>query len=299
VGLYAVSGVAATLLHSMVFPSSNVPLIGASGAIAGLMGAFMIRHFKTKVRFAYFFWMLLFRPLFGTFSVYAAVAFPIWFLIQVVGAGWSSPVGTAYYAHIGGFVFGALVGVSMHVFGWEQRYIAPMVEDSFEKLKVSYTMKEANRKFEAGDVPAAIPLFLAAIQDEPDNADAPLTLARLYQQQNKIKDSTDMYARALTIALTREDKGLAQSISEEMAEQGIGEAIDESSRFRLAVLCDKTGDFETAVRLYDSYGRLFPEGRFRPKALLRIHQIQKDKLNHPDLAQQALEKLKAEYPDWT
>ncbi len=78
-GLYLVSGIVAILFHSAVYPKSDVPLIGASGAIAGVMGAFMIRHYKTKIRFAYFIW-LIFRPYFGTFSIYAGVALPFWFL---------------------------------------------------------------------------------------------------------------------------------------------------------------------------------------------------------------------------
>ncbi len=297
-GLYLVSGVAATLLHAAVFPKSDIPLVGASGAIAGIMGAFMIRHYKTKVRFAYFFWLFITRPYLGTFAVYAAVALPVWFLLQVLGAGWSSPSGTAYYAHIGGFVFGAVVGLSMNVFGWEKRYIAPMVEDSFEKLRVSPRMKEANRRLEAGDTQAALPLFLAAISEEPGSIDAPLTLARLYHQNGAAPEAANMYNQALSIAVVNKDKDLAQSIYDEMVDRNLADKITESNCYRLAALLDNAGSFVPAVKCYDSYTQLFPQGRFRPKAMLRIYQIHKEKLNHPDLAQQALDKLKTEYPDW-
>ncbi len=84
-GVYGLSGIAAALLHMAAFPASQQPLIGASGAIAGIMGAFMVRHFTTRVRFVYFFWALI-RPFFGTFSVWAGVALPFWFLQQVLGA---------------------------------------------------------------------------------------------------------------------------------------------------------------------------------------------------------------------
>jgi len=297
-GLYLVSGVGAALLHVMVFPKSTVPLVGASGAIAGIMGAFTIRHFKTKVRFAYFFWLFLTRPYLGTFAVYAAVAFPVWFLLQVIGASWSSPTGTAYYAHIGGFLFGALIGLSMHVFGWEKRYIAPMVEDSFEKLKVSSKMREANKMLEAGDTQAAIPLFLAAIQEEPENADAPLTLARFYHQNGPTKEAASMYNQALSIALANEDKDLAQSVYDEIVEKSLTEKVTENNCYRLAAFFDRIGDFEPAVKLYESYVQLFTQGRYRPKAILRIHHLYQEKLDDPVLARKALDRLSHDYPDW-
>jgi len=110
-GVYFISGFFAVLLHTAFAPKSTVPLVGASGAIAGVMGAFMVRHFKTRIRFAYFIWVIVTRPFMGTFAVYAGVALPIWFLIELACAPGGGEGGTAHWAHIGGFAFGALVGV--------------------------------------------------------------------------------------------------------------------------------------------------------------------------------------------
>jgi membrane associated rhomboid family serine protease len=93
------------------------------------MGAFMIRHYKTKIRFAYFFWLIFVPPIFGSFAIYAGIALPVWFVMQIVSARWSVEAGTAYYAHVGGFVFGAIIGMGMKFLGIEKKYVAPMVED--------------------------------------------------------------------------------------------------------------------------------------------------------------------------
>lgn len=50
--LYLSGGIAATLTHGFMFPQSQIPLVGASGAVAALMGAFMIRLYNTKIYFS-------------------------------------------------------------------------------------------------------------------------------------------------------------------------------------------------------------------------------------------------------
>src|SRR5579871_6946071 len=52
-GFYVASGVAGCLLHGLFYPGSHLPLVGASGAIAGVMGAYLIRLHKTKIKFFY------------------------------------------------------------------------------------------------------------------------------------------------------------------------------------------------------------------------------------------------------
>ena len=108
--LYVVSGSVAALAHVMANPTSVVPLVGASGAIAGVMGAFLIRCTRTNIRFFYY-WLLL-RG--GTFDAPAWFMLPLWLLQQVfmsmlpTGEG-----GVAYVAHVGGFVFGASVALAL------------------------------------------------------------------------------------------------------------------------------------------------------------------------------------------
>jgi len=96
---YVLAGVAATLAHVAVNSSLTVPLIGASGAIAGVMGAYLIWFPNARV-----------LTLLTFFPVYlpAAVVLVLWFGLQFA----TNPnAGVAWVAHVGGFVFGAGVAL--------------------------------------------------------------------------------------------------------------------------------------------------------------------------------------------
>jgi membrane associated rhomboid family serine protease len=297
-GLYLLSGAVACLLHAAVYPASQTPLVGASGAIAGIMGAFMIRHYKTKIRFAYFFWLIFVPPVFGSFAIYAGIALPIWFVMQIISARWSVEAGTAYYAHIGGFVFGAVVGMSMKFLGIEKKYVAPMVEDSFEKLKISTKMKEVYRMMDINDTAGALPLILAVLDEEPMNLDAPLILARIYYEKGHHDDAVIMYNKALDIAIRSKESDAVCSVCEELREKGVLEKIDEKNIYNLAMTLESFEKYKDATEVYGIYVKIFTKGRVRAKALSRIYQLFKEKLNNPLMARQTLTFLKKQYPDF-
>jgi len=104
---YLLSGLAASLAQVVAMPSSTVPNLGASGAIAGVMGAFLITYPRDQIRTL---------VLFGWFAritfIPAALLIGVWFVIQLfseIGAVASvQSGGVAYMAHVGGFVFGAI-----------------------------------------------------------------------------------------------------------------------------------------------------------------------------------------------
>lgn len=296
-GLYLVGGLVAGGFHAMAFPSSTTPLIGASGAIAGIMGAFMIRRYKTKVRFAYFVWFFI-RPYVGVFSIYAGIALPIWFIQQIIGASWSMESGTAYWAHIGGFVLGAAMGASFRFLGIEKKYITPMVEDSFEKLKLSPRMKEANRLLDAGDTNAAILMLLQVVHEERENQDARLVLARLYYEQGNHDDALTMYNKAIEIALRKANSEIIFSIYEEIKEKDWIKGLNEKNLYTLANFLEQNDRYEEALSLFGMYIRIYQGGSVRPKAIYRAHLLFKNKLKDDKMARNALAFLRKEYPNW-
>ena len=103
---YLLSGVAAALLQIFVLPTSRVPTIGASGAIAGVLGAYLISFPRAKIASLV---PILF--IFTIIEIPAAIFLILWFALQIfsglfaVGANAS---GVAWWAHVGGFVFGML-----------------------------------------------------------------------------------------------------------------------------------------------------------------------------------------------
>jgi membrane associated rhomboid family serine protease len=100
---YLVTGTAGALLHSVTVPNSTVPMVGASGAISGILGAYIILYPKARV--------LALVPIIFFFRVIrlpAIIFLGIWFLYQLLSGVATSAAGggVAYLAHIGGFIAG-------------------------------------------------------------------------------------------------------------------------------------------------------------------------------------------------
>lgn len=102
---YILSGIAAALTQVFMDTDSTIPMIGASGAIGGVLGAYIVNHPRAKV--------LVLIPL-GFFSqivkIPALFVLGFWFVLQFISSSLSSSSGggVAYGAHIGGFIFGAV-----------------------------------------------------------------------------------------------------------------------------------------------------------------------------------------------
>ena len=103
---YLCGGLVATLAQIVATPHSNVPNLGASGAIAAVMGAFLVTYPRDRIRS-----LLVIFIFVRVTLIPAAVLIGIWFLIQLLNAGAVAHVqigGVAYVAHVGGFLFGAV-----------------------------------------------------------------------------------------------------------------------------------------------------------------------------------------------
>jgi membrane associated rhomboid family serine protease len=102
---YLISGLAAITLYTLFSPGSEVPLVGASGAIAGVMGAYMVLHPKAQITVLILFIFIVIR------QFPAKVVLGIWFGYQILMSllGSSTGGGVAWMAHVGGFIFGFLV----------------------------------------------------------------------------------------------------------------------------------------------------------------------------------------------
>jgi membrane associated rhomboid family serine protease len=103
---YLAGGLVAMLAQIAASPSSTVPTLGASGAIAAVMGAFLVTYPRDEIR------VLLIIVVFVRFTrLPAALIIGVWFVMQLFSAGSVATVqagGVAYLAHIGGAVFGAI-----------------------------------------------------------------------------------------------------------------------------------------------------------------------------------------------
>ena len=105
---YALCGVGAALSHILMDSSSAIPMVGASGAISGVLGAYMVSYPKARV--------LVLVPIvfyITTFRIPAIVVLGFWFLTQVTSGfaalGLNAGGGIAWFAHVGGFVVGVIL----------------------------------------------------------------------------------------------------------------------------------------------------------------------------------------------
>jgi hypothetical protein len=103
---YFICGITSGISHLLLNLQSNLPTIGASGAIAGVMGAYFILHPRSKILTLI---PIIFIPYF--IEIPAFVFLGIWFLLQFINAAASQgqAAGVAWWAHIGGFIFGIIV----------------------------------------------------------------------------------------------------------------------------------------------------------------------------------------------
>jgi membrane associated rhomboid family serine protease len=105
-GLYAffylLCGVAAALTQALPDPSSTVPMIGASGAISGVLGAYLLLYPRARVLVAVPLFIILY-----TLRLPAVIVLGMWFVMQLLSTlGASGAGGVAFHAHVGGFIAG-------------------------------------------------------------------------------------------------------------------------------------------------------------------------------------------------
>ena len=104
VAFYLLSGIGAAYLQALIDPSSTIPMIGASGAIAGVLGGYLLLHPKANVNVLM--WIIIFI---SVIRIPAYIVLGFWIIGQFFNASFGAEGGVAYFAHIGGFVAGMIL----------------------------------------------------------------------------------------------------------------------------------------------------------------------------------------------
>jgi membrane associated rhomboid family serine protease len=164
VALYLLTGVAAVWLFGLIYMSSTTPLVGASGAIAGLMGAFTVLYGKKKIKVFYSL---------GFYFNYAKLAgitlLPVWIgkeIFQLLFGGFSQ---IAYVAHIGGLASGALLGYV------NRKFLGQAREEVFgedPREKIPQLLEGAMQRIGRLDMDGARPLLEEVLEMDPQNKSA-------------------------------------------------------------------------------------------------------------------------------
>ncbi len=159
---YLASGLAGAALFVAFQPQFDGPLIGASGAVSGILGAFVVCCRKVRIKFVY--WIIF--P--GTFTAPAWVMVPLWFANELASALTATDgSGVAYWAHVGGFTFGTLAALGIRAAGLESKLSSDLGELATD---AGHPVLDRTRAFlQAGQIDEAIGQANEAISD--GNAD--------------------------------------------------------------------------------------------------------------------------------
>lgn len=180
--LYLITGVCASALFGLVYPDTPGPLVGASGAISGLMGSFGVIFRLRKIRV---FYSLGFY--FNYAMVPALTLFPIWLVNEFFQLYFNVGSNVAYVAHIGGLISGVLIGLAYKAFLSEK--IDSLFVLSEQKESVENYIAKGLTSLEKMDLINARKNFQKALSVEPAN----LMVIRQLYAIDKSSPTTEQY----------------------------------------------------------------------------------------------------------
>jgi membrane associated rhomboid family serine protease len=291
---YILAGVAASLIHAMFYPGSLAPALGASGAIAALMGGFLVRFPKLKIHMLWY--MLIFRI---RFRAPAYWLLPLWLFMEVsYGSLFGQTSGVAHWAHVGGFVFGVLAAVVIQHTGLEHSANA-VIED-----KIGWTADPAvvqGAEFmEQGKFDEGIAVLKKQIAAKPEAIDAHSLLRQLYWRKNDIRAHLETTVKLCQLHLKAQDAESAWQDYQEYANAG-GDRMPAAAWLELCRIAEGHQDYVRAVTEYEHLAKAYPAEKQSLLALLSAGRLALKKLNRPSdalLYYKAAKASKVPHLDW-
>ncbi len=271
---YLAAGIAASIIHAWFNPGSIAPAVGASGAVAALMGGFLIRFPKLKIQMLWF--MLIFRI---RFKAPAYCLLPLWLFMEIFyGSLFGQATGVAHWAHVGGFVAGALAALIIQRTGLEHKANA-VIEDKIgwtaDPAVVQGTELMEQEKFD--DAIAVLQKHVAA---KPDALDAHSLLRQLHWRKNDIPAHLAATAKLCQVHLKSQDHEAAWQDYQEYTNAG-GDRLPATTWLELCRLAEGEQNYDRAVTEYELLAKAHPNERQSLLALLSAGRLSLKKLNRP------------------
>ena len=274
---YLIAGCFALLAHAAFFPGSMTPVLGASGAIAGLMGAFFARFPTTKVKMM---WLWFFGIGRYSFYVPAYVVLPLWLVIQVLWGILGAP-GVAYWAHVGGFAFGMLAAIAIKATGIEQK------ADQAIESKVSWTadpsIVQATQMLVENRPSLALETIDAFLKQQSESAQGLDIRLRCLEKLGRVDQARATLADLCRVHLFAGDRDLAWICFEQFRNLG-GEALPRGVWFEMCRYAEDKKDWAQAVNEYERFARANPNERSAVTALVSAGRIAMQELHRPERA---------------
>lgn len=204
---YLAAGLVASLAQFLISRDSPASIGGASGAIAGCMGAFSLRFAATKIRFHYFLWFI--RIFVGSVHVPAWICGALWFgreLFDLKGGGAS---GVATGAHVGGFVLGGFVALGMKALGSEKELLT-VAESGEQRARREGLLGDAQAFLARGEGEQAREVLIELQKEAPDYPGLALLQAEADVRSQR---GVARLERALRPLLAKKDRQVENTLS--------------------------------------------------------------------------------------
>ncbi|HJW96144.1 MAG TPA: rhomboid family intramembrane serine protease [Thermoanaerobaculia bacterium] len=239
--LYLTGGIVATLAFAARFPDAITPLVGASGAISAVMGAYLVRFALARMRFMVI--PILILPFWNfRFSLPALIVLPIWFLEQLVSIPAELDSGVAVTAHVAGFVYGAVLAAMIRLARGRRgvKRVAAAQADDVAALRTDVDSALRGRDYVKSDLLAT--RLLEAYATAGDYAGASALITRV----TRSGEPRRFLARAAALREREGNRGEAIELLEKLVVLESGTANAVPALFKLATLRRGGGDRDGA-----------------------------------------------------
>ena len=271
---YLLAGAVAAQIHGWFHPDSLVPMLGASGAVAALMGAFLVRFPKLKIEM--FYWIFIVR---GRFKAPALWLLPLWGLMELFYGSMSRQAGgVAHWAHVGGFAFGMIGALILSRSGLEHK-VSSAIEETVS-WSADPAIVQATEAVEQGKPEEAIKKLEEHVAAKPDSPDALVLLQQLHWRQGNSAGHQDATLKLCQLHLKKQDGEAAMRDYEEFQNTG-GQHLPAGTWLDLCRSLEGQQNFERAVGEYDKLATAYPKERQSLLALMAAGRLSLKKLGRP------------------
>jgi membrane associated rhomboid family serine protease len=275
---YLIAGAASCQFDFWANPGSILRSVGASGAIAGLMGAFLVRFPKIKIQMMWFFDLGVFR--FWRFWLRAYWLLPLWVTMEIYyGTGPRDGIG--HWAHVGGFLFGSMAAVALHYSGLEHQ-----ANKAIER-KVAWTpepeISQAHGLMDQGRLPEAIAILSEFLVHTPESFAAWNLLRAIHWRASDVPAYREATCRLCELHVKAREYDTAWQDYEDFLKAG-GEKVPPDIWLDLCRVPEQHHDFERALIEYEKLAAAYPMERPSLVAQLGAARICLNHLNRPDEA---------------
>lgn len=273
------------LFNMRVLDDPYIGIIGASGAVSGMMGAFTVRFIRSKMEVAY--WVFMPLQAFtraGRSRLPAVLAIAFWFLLQACRGllstgGFDTHV--AHVTHLSGFIWGMAFAFAT---------------GQWREGRIEHMQRQGDEYARKGQPYAAQGAYIRYLTHRPEAAGVHAALARAMAMSGNEASAQKHYRKACELMLSQGDRGDAENLFQEAVRGYTDFALRADLHLNLAFGLERNLKSRLAVKAYENFRDVYPQHAEAPFTLLRAAAIYWHALDKPGAADFCYRKLVEDYP---